>query len=278
MSACCSCRPTPRPTWFPPCRMRRTRLRPVPPCIWRTAALATVSMVVATRGRKPAGKPQLNLNDITRERRAGDLFWSIAHGIPATPMPGFGAQLDETEIWSLVQFLDAQTAAQNALTLSDRLKPVRPVPAPEFTFEFPNRSPMSTGIITATTRKTYPAAGVLYLAVLAATLARTGSARRGYARAGAVIIAIPMNASRILPRLPGTCLGAANRYWRSPALRWPRPTRCLRGGRKMSPRAVQHVEYLVDRFGSIRARGIGVPEARSAMVGADAAPDRCAGA
>jgi hypothetical protein len=27
--------------------------------------------------------------------------------------------------------------------------------------------------------------------------------------------------------------------------------------------AVQHVEYLVDRFGLIRARGIGAPEARS---------------
>jgi putative copper resistance protein D len=83
--------------------------------------------------------PRLNLNSRVPEHAEGNLFWWIAHGVPGTPMPGFSAQLSDLEIWSLVQFLDAQVAAQNALALSDGLKPVRAVPAPDFNYEFVGR-------------------------------------------------------------------------------------------------------------------------------------------
>ena len=215
----------------------------------------------------PAASAQLDLNEITPERRAGDLFWSIAHGIPASSMPGFAGPLGEADIWSLVQFLDAQTAAQNALTLSDRLHAVKPVPAPEFTFEFPNKSPMSPQESLRQQRgKRIP---LLVFYTLPASLPRLlelAALESAYTRAGAVIIAIPMNAS------PVASLAATSRdlhaggesilAFTSPAVA-ATYTMFAREEDDKPVAAVQHVEYLVDRFGSIRARGIGVPAARS---------------
>ena len=59
---------------------------------------------------------------------------------PKTPMPGFASQLNDIEIWNLIQFLDAQAEARNALAMTDRVKPLRPVFAPDFTFEIIGRA------------------------------------------------------------------------------------------------------------------------------------------
>jgi putative copper resistance protein D len=223
------------------------------------------------KGVIPPTNVQLNLNDITPQRRAGDLFWSIAHGIPATSMPGFGGQLGEADMWSLVQFLDAQTAAQNALTLSDRLKPVKPVPAPEFTFEFPHEFPSQfpsqfTGRPQESLRQQRGhRIPLLVFYTLPSSLPRLhelAMLQSDYARAGAVIIAIPMNASPAATSrdLPGG--GASMLAFTSPAVAATYAMFAREEG-DGPVAAVQHVEYLVDRFGSIRARGIGVPAARS---------------
>ena len=215
----------------------------------------------------PPTNVQINLNDITPERRAGDLFWSIAHGIPAAPMPGFGGQLGEADIWSLVQFLDAQTAAQNALTLSDRLKPVKPVPAPEFTFEFPHKFPRQPQESLQQQRgKRIPLLVFYTLPYSLPRLLELAALESAYSRAGAVIIAIPMNAS------PAASLAATSRdlpaggesilAFTSPAVA-ATYTLFAREAEEGPVAAVQHVEYLVDRFGAIRARGVGVPDARS---------------
>ena len=91
------------------------------------------------RGDGPAaGSPSTRPKDLPgqiRERSEGDLFWSIAHGIPGTPMPGFASRLSEAEIWNLIQFLDAQSAARNASAMSERVKPLLPIPAPDFAYE-----------------------------------------------------------------------------------------------------------------------------------------------
>jgi hypothetical protein len=83
-----------------------------------------------------------------------------------------------------------------------------------------------------------------------------------YARAGAVIIAIPMNASPAATcrDLPGG--GASMLAFTSPAVA-AAYAMFARETEDDPLKAVPHVEYLVDRFGLIRARGIGVPEARS---------------
>ena len=91
------------------------------------------------RGDGPAaGSPSTRPRDLPgqiRERSEGDLFWSIAHGIPGTAMPGFASRLTEVEIWNLIQFLDAQSAARNASAMSERVKPLLPIPAPDFAYE-----------------------------------------------------------------------------------------------------------------------------------------------
>ena len=206
---------------------------------------------------------QISLSDITPERRAGDLFWSIAHGIPVAPMPGFGGQLGEADIWSLVQFLDAQTAAQNALTLSDRLKPAKPVPAPEFTFEFPHKFPRSPQESLQQQRgKRIPLLVFYTLPSSLPRLLELAALESAYSRAGAVIIAIPMNASPAATSEDLRAGGESILAFTSPAVA-STYTMFARGAEDGPVAAVQHVEYLVDRFGSIRARGIGLPDARS---------------
>jgi putative copper resistance protein D len=218
----------------------------------------------------------VNLNDITRRRRAGDLFWSIAHGIPSTAMPGFKEQLAEPDIWNLIQYLDAQTAAHNALSLSDRLKPVLPVPAPEFTFEFPHK-------FTEENPNEYPGGQqeslwqqrgtripLLVFYTLPSSLPRLrelAALANGYAQAGAMVIAIPMSASGASPGaaappdLPGTGVPIFAATRPSVATTYALFARQKQDAR---PETVRHVEYLVDRFGSLRARWIGVPAATSA--------------
>jgi putative copper resistance protein D len=206
---------------------------------------------------------RLNLNERVPERREGELFWSIAEGIPGTLMPGFGGQLSEVEIWSLVQFLDAQAAAQNALALSDGLKPSRPVPAPDFTYEFAGRPQESLRQL----RGSRVALLVFY--TMPSSLARLrelAALESDYTAAGAAVIAMEMPASpaSTSPDLGGS--GESLLAFVSPAvastyLMFARLDENAGGG------APTHVEYLVDRFGYIRVRRIGVPEANSSDSG-----------
>jgi mono/diheme cytochrome c family protein len=39
-----------------------------------------------------------------RHRTEGELFWVIKHGSPGTAMIGFGEQLSDEEIWSIIQY------------------------------------------------------------------------------------------------------------------------------------------------------------------------------
>ncbi|TKB55797.1 MAG: c-type cytochrome, partial [Nitrospira sp.] len=40
-----------------------------------------------------------------RHRTEGEIFWVIKHGSPGTGMVGFGEQLTDGEIWSLIQYI-----------------------------------------------------------------------------------------------------------------------------------------------------------------------------
>jgi hypothetical protein len=194
------------------------------------------------------------LNQQVQQRREGDLFWSIAHGVPATPMPGFSPPLDDAQVWALIQFLDAQAAAQNAMAMTDRLAPLRPVPAPDFTYELPGRPQASL------LQQGNSAVTLMVLYTVPSSLPRLrelAAQQSDYVAAGARVVALPMPASPAAT-LPGTPDGGA---WllafASPAVA---STYALfaRGAPAAPDGAPTHIEYLVDRFGFLRVRRIGV--------------------
>lgn len=40
-----------------------------------------------------------------RHRTDGEIFWVIKHGLPGTAMMGFGSQLSDEEIWTVIRYL-----------------------------------------------------------------------------------------------------------------------------------------------------------------------------
>jgi len=200
-----------------------------------------------------------DLAEQLRQRKGGDLFWSIAHGIPGTAMPEFGSRFSDVEIWSLIQFLDAQSAARNAAAMTERVKPLLPIPAPDFTYEVAG-SPQQTLAGSQDKRVT-----LLVLYALPDSLPRLADIAANltaYAKAGARVIAVPLEGAPTtdpLRRVTGieaivasatADVGQAYRLFARPAGVGDRATPA-------------HLEYLIDRQGQLRVRWIGVPASAS---------------
>ncbi len=213
------------------------------------------------QGDGPAASPlpirPSSLTERVPTQREGDLYWRIAHGIPGTPMPGFAAQLNDTEIWNLIQFLDAQAEARNAVPMSDRLKPLRRAAAPDFTFEVTGRPQESL----AQQREGLVKLLVFYtLPQSLPRLQELAKNQRAITKAGARVIAVPMGApaAAVGAGTTGggeTILALANR---SVADAYPMFARETDGA---NDAAHTHLEFLIDRHGYLRARWIGVPDA-----------------
>ena len=60
----------------------------------------------------------------------GDLYWTIGHGVPGTPMPAFAAVLDAQTRWSLIDFILANADGVRARTGT-------PAQVPDFAIECP---------------------------------------------------------------------------------------------------------------------------------------------
>ncbi len=122
--------------------------------------------------------------------REGDLFWWIAHGVSNTSMPGFASHLSDADIWNLIQFLDAQAMARNAIAMTDRLKPLRPVFAPDFTFEIAGLTQESLHRQNRVTLLVFYA-----LPQSLPRLQELATEQRAIMAAGARVIALPISAS-----------------------------------------------------------------------------------
>jgi len=72
------------------------------------------------------------------DHTAGDLFWWLTHGVTkdgsVTPMPGFGASLEEEERWDMINFLRALSAAERARQMSALVEPEPWLVAPDFVY------------------------------------------------------------------------------------------------------------------------------------------------
>lgn len=205
-----------------------------------------------------AGNRQLGLGNRVPDLREGDLFWSIAQGVPGAPpgppMPGFAAKLSGTEIWSLVQFLDAQAAAQNARAMSDRVKPLRPVPAPDFTYEFIGQAQESLR------QQSASQVTLLVFYTLPSSLPRLreiATLEQSYKAAGARVVAVPMSASTAPTDIDWAVDGESILALASPAVATTY-TMFARSDQGGSAEAPTHLEFLIDRFGYLRVRWIGV--------------------
>jgi putative copper resistance protein D len=197
-----------------------------------------------------------NLIEELRVRRPGDLFWSIAHGIPGTPMSAFSPPLGDTEIWELIQYLRALSELDDAVLLFGNVNPWRPVVAPDFTFETEGRGQESL------TQFQGNAITILVLYTLPESLARlrdVGALQSMDPKAAVRVIAVPMTG-------PSRSGDADTQGADRSILAVTRPdvaatyAMFTRERLDVDNPAPQHAEFLIDRQGYLRARWIGLPK------------------
>ena len=71
----------------------------------------------------------------TGEHTGGDLFWWISHGTPSGRMPGFAEAIDEQGRWDLVSFVRLLTASHQSASLTGEIDPGNPwLPSIDFDF------------------------------------------------------------------------------------------------------------------------------------------------
>jgi putative copper resistance protein D len=89
--------------------------------------------------------PPPNLAEHVGHHRPGDLLWWLEHGIPGTPMPGFGARLGDGGLWDVINFLHALADAEAAQDMDSGVGEWHPITAPEFDFQIGERPQESMG-------------------------------------------------------------------------------------------------------------------------------------
>jgi putative copper resistance protein D len=171
---------------------------------------------------------------------AGDLFWWITHGRRA--MPAFG-HLEAADRWSLVNYVRALGAAEDARRLSPVIEPERPrVVAPDFAFAVGPTPPRAL--------RDYRGARIVLVVLytLPASRARVAELAGRYdllVPLGVEIIAVPTDGAP----------DAIKRLGADPRIFFPVVTD---GAREIVTTyallaAGPHVEFLVDRQGYLRA-------------------------
>src|SRR6202521_2079777 len=200
----------------------------------------------------------VNLVEHVPHHRAGELFWWIAHGIPGTPMPGFASQMGDAEMWDLIQFLRAQSEAEDATALIRRVEPWRPIVAPDFTFQVAARTQESL----QQQRGRYIALVVFYtLPQSLPRLRALAAARSALEQAGARVIAVPTIASSTSVASDTLNLDQSMFVMTSPDVAAAYTMFARQKDTAPGNVAPVHMEFLIDRQGYLRARWIGVPDA-----------------
>ena len=186
--------------------------------------------------------------------RPGDLYWWIAHGVPETPMPAFEGRLTDEHIWQVMTFVHAETDAQEARALTNRIGDRRPIAAPDFPFETAGGEQETL----AEQRARRAVLLVLYAYPESRErLIALAAVRSTLERAGLRIIAIPFDAKTPIASkteaVDTTMLAVCDPSVAAVySLFLPKPSEPREG----SPE--RHAELLVDRAGYVRSISIGV--------------------
>jgi putative copper resistance protein D len=195
----------------------------------------------------------------TAQHTAGDMYWWLTHGIPASGMPAFGAVLAEDERWDLINYIRALSAGEEGRMLSPAVIANRPrIAAPDAAF----------AVGPAPTRQLKDFRGsksvLLVLFDLPESYQRLALLARSYETLqslGAEIVAVPMTVDGpIIAKLganPPVYYPVVTEGATEIARAYGLFRRTLSPeGLKPDPPMPRHVEFLIDRAGYLRARWI----------------------
>ncbi|MDO8437222.1 MAG: CopD family protein [Nitrosomonadaceae bacterium] len=202
----------------------------------------------------------------TAKHTAGDFFHWLTYGIPGTGMPLFADKLAEEDRWDVVNYLHAMSRGYQARLMSPQVKPNQPQPSmgpPNFSYFAHDGS--------SGTLKDFREQKTVLLVLFSwpqsqARLEQLRQAHESLSGSNTQILAVPMNdpdpqeIAAIMASLPFPVVTqGATEIMRSYALF----RRTLGHPDLLGEGSVpEHMEFLVDRYGYLRARWI--PEADGA--------------
>jgi len=177
-----------------------------------------------------------------RAHRDGDLYWWITRGVAGTPMPAFGATLDDGARWDLVHFVKALATGA---TFDDAGRTMEEAQAPEFTFQVdrgPQQSIPGAPAATSTLLVLYTLPGSRE------RLNELATAAPALAQDGIRVVAVPQRNDDALttedPRIAAIAATASPELAEAYGL----------FARNVAHGDRVHLEFLVDRDGLLRAR------------------------
>lgn len=189
---------------------------------------------------------------------AGDLFWWLTHGKAPGVMPGFSHSLSDDERWDAINFLRALSNGYQARILNETIVPNKPwLAAPDFNFT------TATG---GGTLKDFRGKSAVLLVLgageaLSARMAELAQAQARLAAGGATVLVVPSDTPTALP-VPGVPVvleGNAEIAETYALLRRTLGNADLRDTNKI---AFSHIEFLIDKYGYVRARWVAAENQR----------------
>jgi putative copper export protein/mono/diheme cytochrome c family protein len=191
-----------------------------------------------------------NLVRHAAKHRAGELYWWIAHGRAGTAMPAFAPPLNSDEIWSIVQFLHALSDAADFASTEAGLVARSPVPAPDFSFEQPERGQQTL------LQRDAKEDTLLVLYSLPDSLARLRSLGSQRTFDGGRIRVLAISASATKAQTGGAPVPGGDAVLATAA---PDVAMAYAMFAARDRAVATHAEFLIDRRGRLRARWLGVP-------------------
>jgi putative copper export protein/mono/diheme cytochrome c family protein len=201
------------------------------------------------------GAVAADLSQHTALHTAGDMFWWLTHGTPSGNMPGFASTLKTTQRWDLINFLRAFADGHSGRILGPRIMPNQPwLGAPNFQFET-----ASVNAELKDFREHQPV--LLILASLPDSTMRLRDLNAQAPRlraAGLMPLVVVRNGTCIEADLGSANLACVTVGGEAIVEAYQQLARTLNdpGSRDALAPTVAHAEFLIDRFGYLRARWI----------------------
>lgn len=195
---------------------------------------------------------------------AGDMFWWLGHGIPASGMPGFAHVLTEEDRWDIVNFLRIFSQGYQARILTPEIAPQTPwLGAPNFYLpknvenldELRDlRDRQNVLMVVYDPQDVWSSARLRALAAAGKALRASGLTVIAVAGSGAMPQSIPQGIPDSVPA--DHPMVVADGGITARAYGFLARTLAVRGPENRLDPAWSHVEWLIDRFGYVRARWV----------------------